>query len=130
VIYYIRAIEQDWPLVESLAIALGITQRTEAGELVGQGWVYIGPVYKPTGETTIDPETGITVELTAPVRDEGGNLYLHANVVMDGSLRDLAESKAATNAELADALLMIPRFFVTDSSGQPRSPANPARVIF
>ena len=127
-IYYIRAIESDWPLVESLAIALGIAQRTEAGELVGQGWVYIGQVYKPTGETaTVD---GITVELTAPVRDPGGNLYLHANVVMDGSLRELAESKAASNPELAEALSMIPRYFVTDERGQPRSPANPARVIF
>jgi len=127
-IYYIRSIESDWPLVESLAIALGIAQRTESSELVGQGWVYIGPVYKPTGETvTVD---GLPVELTAPVRDTGGNLYLHANVVMDGSLRELAEEKAIDNAELAEALLMIPRFFVTDESGQPRAPANPARVIF
>jgi hypothetical protein len=129
-IYYIRSIESDWPLVESLAIALGIAQRTEAGELVGQGWVYIGAVYKPTGETVSDPETGLTVELTAPVRDEGGNLYIHANVVYDGSLRELAEAKAATNPELTEALSMIPRFFVTDENGQPRSPANPARVIF
>jgi hypothetical protein len=128
-IYYIRAIESDWPLVESLAIALGIAQRTEQDELVGQGWVYIGPVYKPTGKTVTD-ETGLTVDLTAPVRDPGGNLYLHANVVMNGSLRELAESKAASNPELAEALSMIPRFVVTDSSGQPRSPANPARVIF
>jgi hypothetical protein len=128
-IYYIRAIEQDWPLVESLAIALGIAQRAEQGELVGQGWVYVGAVYKPTGKTVTD-ETGLTVELTAPVRNPGGNLYLHANVVMNGSLRDLAESKAATNPELAAALSMIPRFFVTDQSGQPRSPANPARIIF
>ena len=127
-IYYIRAIEQDWPLFESLAIALGIAQRTEAGELVGQGWVYIGPVYKPTGETVT--ETGITVELTAPVRDEGGNLYLHANVVMDGSLRELAMAKAAEHPELVEALAMVPRYFVTDENGQPRAPANPARVIF
>jgi hypothetical protein len=126
-IYYIRATEQDWPLVESLAIALGIAQRTESG-LVGQGWVYIGPVYKPTGETaTVDD---ITVELTAPVRDLGGNLFLHANVVMDGSLRELAESKAATNPELAEALSMIPRYFVTDELGSPVAPRNPARVIF
>jgi hypothetical protein len=128
VIYYIRSIESDWPLVESLAIALGIAQRTEAGEVVGQGWVYIGPVYKPTGETvTIE---GIPVELTAPVRDEGGNLYIHANVVMDGSLRELAMAKAADHPELAEALSMVPRYFVTDESGQPRAPANPARVIF
>jgi len=128
VIYYIRAIESDWPLVESLAIALGIAQRTEAGGLVGQGWVYIGPVYKPTGETaTVD---GITVELTAPVRDEGGNLYIHANVIMDGSLRELAEAKAVSNPELAEALSMIPRYFVTDENDQPRAPVNPTRVIF
>jgi hypothetical protein len=127
-IYYIRAIESDWPLVESLAIALGIAQRTEAGELVGQGWVYIGPVYKPTGETaTVD---GLTVELTAPVRDPGGNLYLHANVVMDGSLRELAESKAVDNPELAEALSTVPRFFVVDENGQHTAPASPARVIF
>lgn len=127
-IYYIRAIEQDWPLVESLAIALGIAQRTEAGELVGQGWVYIGPVYKPTGETvTVE---GQPVDLTAPVKDGSGNLYLHANVVMEGSLRELAEAKAASNPELAEALSMIPRFFVTDENGHHRSPANPARVIF
>jgi predicted RNA-binding protein len=49
---------------------------------------------------------------------------------MDGSLRELAESKAASNPELAEALSMIPRYFVTDERGQPRSPANPARVIF
>lgn len=126
-IYYIRAIEQDWPLVESLAIALGIAQRSESG-LVGQGWVYIGPVYKPTGETaTVD---GITVDLTEPVRDPGGNLYIHANVVMDGSLRELAEAKAADNPELAEALSMIPRYFVTDENGEHVAPRNPARVIF
>jgi hypothetical protein len=77
-----------------------------------------------------DPETGLTVELTAPVRDEGGNLYIHANVVMDGSLRELAMAKAADHPELAEALSMVPRYFVTDESGQPRAPANPARVIF
>jgi hypothetical protein len=129
-IYYIRAIQQDWPLVESLAIALGIAQRTEAGELVGQGWVYIGAVYKPTGETVIDPETGITVELTAPVRDPGGRLYIHANVVYDGSLRELAMAKAAEHPELVDALAMVPRFFVTDEMGEHVAPRNPARVIF
>jgi hypothetical protein len=129
-IYYIRAIEQDWPLVESLAIALGIAQRTEAGEVVGQGWVYIGPVYKPTGETVSDPETGLTVDMTAPVRDPGGNLYIHANVVYDGSLRELAEAKAASNPELAEALSMIPRFFVTGENGEHVAPRNPARVIF
>jgi hypothetical protein len=127
-IYYIRAIESDWPLVESLAIALGIAQRTEAGEVVGQGWVYIGPVYKPTGETaTVDD---ITVDLTESVRDPGGNLYIHANVVMDGSLRELAEAKAVSNPELAEALSMIPRYFVTDELGSPVAPRNPARVIF
>jgi hypothetical protein len=129
-IYYIRAIESDWPLVESLAIALGTAQRTEAGELVGQGWVYIGPVYKPTGETVSDPETGITVDLTAPVRDASGNPYIHANVVHDGSLRDLAESIAADNPAMIEALAMIPRFFVTDDNGQAVAPKNPARIIF
>lgn len=127
-IYYIRSIESDWPLVESLAIALGIAQRTESGELVGQGWVFIGPVYKPTGETvTVDD---LPVALTAPVRDANGNLYIHANVVMDGSLRELAESRATDRPELAEALSMIPRFFVTDENGQPVAPRNPARVIF
>ncbi len=71
-IYYIRAIESDWPLVESLAIALGVAQRTEAGELVGQGWVYIGPVYKPTGEAAIIE--GLPVDLTAPVLDDSGGV--------------------------------------------------------
>jgi hypothetical protein len=64
-IYYICSIESDWPIVESLAIALGIAQR-----------------------------------------------------------------KAVSNPELAEALSMIPRYFVTDELGSPVAPRNPARVIF
>lgn len=129
-IYYIRATQQDWPTVENLAIALGVAQRTESGELVGQGWVFIGPVMKPTGQTATDPETGQTIQLTAPAKDANGNEYVHANLVYDGSLRALAESKGAEHPELAAALQEVPRYFVTDENGQPVAPRNPARVIF
>ena len=130
-IYYIRAIKQDWPTVESLAEALGVAQRNpETGELVGQGWVFIGPVYKPTGQTATDPETGQTIELTAPACDANGNEYVHANLVYDGSLRELAESRAGQYPEFAAALADVPRYFVTDENGQPVAPRNPARVIF
>ncbi len=145
-IYYIRAIKQDWPTVESLTEALGVaTRNPETGELVGQGWVFIGPVMKPTGqfvEVATDPELSVdesgnatlittqTIELTAPVCDANGNEYVHANLVYDGSLRELAESKAAEHPELAAALAEVPRYFVTDTEGNPVVPQNPARVIF
>ena len=127
-IYYIRAIEQDWPKVEALSIMLEVAQRAESGQLVGQGWVYIGPIYKPTGETVI--VEGQPVDLTAPVRDDLGNLYIHANLVMEGSLRELAEAKALQHPEIAEALQEIPRYFVTDENGTAVAPKNPARVIF
>src|SRR6478736_461029 len=101
-IYYIRAIEQDWPKVEALAIMLEVAQRADTSELVGQGWVHIGPIYKPTGETVI--VEGLPVEQTAPVLDDLGNLYIHANLVMEGSLRELAEAKALQHPEIAEAL--------------------------
>jgi len=113
-ICYIRAIQADWPAVESLAIALGVAHRAEEGELIGNGWVFVGPVY----------QNGI------PVTDENGNEYVHANLVYDGSLRVLAELKALQNPEIAAALLEIPRYFVTDENGNPVAPRNPARVIF
>lgn len=112
-IYYIRAIQQDWPTVESLAIALGVAHRTEDGTLIGDGWVFIGPIYRD----------GVAVT------DANGNEYLHANLVYDGSLRALAESRAADHPELAAALQEVPRYFVTDENGQHVAPQNPYRRI-
>ncbi|CAB4141117.1 hypothetical protein UFOVP412_14 [uncultured Caudovirales phage] len=124
-IYYIRAKESDWPEVESLAVTLGLAKKTPAG-LVGQGWVYIGPVYQPTGKVSI--VDGIETPETAAVRAKDGSLYLHANIVYDGSLRALAES--VTSPEVAAALQSVPKYFLVDDEGNPRSPAEPVRVIF
>ena len=124
-IYYIRAKEQDWPEVIKLAEILGVAQEID-GNLVGQGWINIGPVYEATGEVAL--VEGMEVPLTAPVRAEDGSLYLHANLVYDGSLRALAES--VTSPEVAAALQSVPKYFLVDDEGNPRSPAEPVRVIF
>ena len=124
-IYYIRAKEQDWPEVIKLAEILGVAQEVD-GKLVGQGWINVGPVYKATGEVTL--VEGMEVPLTAPVRAEDGSLYLHANLVYDGSLRALAES--VDSEEVHEALQNVPKYFLVDDEGNPRAPAAPVNVVF
>jgi hypothetical protein len=83
-------------------------------------------VYRPTGETVV--VDGIETALTEPVRDAQGNLYWHANLRTTIDLRERAEAKAASNPELAEALADLDRYFVTDESGQPKVPNEPAMV--
>jgi hypothetical protein len=100
--YYVRAIENDWDAALYSLAADGILIETDFGHAAANGsWDYIGPVYKGTGEfATIE---GIEVELTEPVKDENGNIYLHANL--------------RTPMELSSP------YFI-------QAPANPARVFF
>lgn len=127
-IYYIRAKQEDWPQVVAMAKMLGIVSATESGSLAGDGWVYVGPICRPTGSTITVGD--LKVPEAMPVIDENGVPYVHINVVYEGSLRELAESKAQDHPEIAEALGNLSRWFVTDDEDRPRAPNNPAVVIF
>lgn len=127
-IYYGKCTQSDWPQLVAMAKALGLVQETETGQLVGQGWVYVGPVTRPTGNTLV--VGGLEVPETASVLDTNGNPYVHVNLVYEGSLRALAESKAQDHPEIAEALQNLSRWFVTDEDGNHRAPTNPYNVIF
>jgi hypothetical protein len=120
-VYYIKTKKADWPNVINLGTILGVLYPTEDGKGIGPGWIYGGEFRD--GEI-------IDIENLPPfICDESGIPYIHANLVMEGSLRALAEAKAVEFPALAEALSEIPRYFLTDEFGQPRAPANPRIVV-
>jgi len=126
--YFLRCTQSDWPELLNLGVTLGILRITETGDHYGDGWDFIGSVYRATGETVSDPETGQPIDLTAPVLAPDGLPYVHANLRLSFDLRDLASS--SDDPAVLAALGNLSRFFVVDESGAPKRPAVPVRVFF
>jgi hypothetical protein len=132
--YFLRATEQDWPRLLSLAVALGILFQREDGEYCSlpDGYVYIGKISKPTGEIAnveVFPGVFEDVPQSTPIADENGNHYLHANLRTYVDIRVRASMYAPAHPEIAEALAEVERFFVTNESGEVIRPKNPA-VVF
>ena len=126
--YFLRFTESDLPAVRQLGILLGELHDTDDGSLVGNGFVLIGHLTKPTGETVTD-EFGNVIELRRVITDPNGNPYIHANLRTNQDLRAVAELLAAEHPEMAEALSNLGRFFLLDENGQPRTPKQP-QVVF
>ena len=116
--YYLRSTTTDWPDFLQLAVTLGILSLDEDGKPHAHGWDFIGPVYKPTGETVI--VEGMETPLTAPVLAPDGQPYIHANLRTSQNLSELAEAHGVD----------LYAYILTDVDGNPTQPNHPARVFF
>jgi hypothetical protein len=126
--YFLRFIESDLPAVRALGILLGELHNTDDDSLVGNGFVMVGHLYEPTGETVTD-EDGNVINLQRVIADPDGQPYIHANLRTNQDLKAVAESMAASHPELAAALSDLGRFFLLDDEGNARTPSNPQRVF-
>jgi hypothetical protein len=139
--YFLRCIEADKPLLENLAVKLGIRQLTKAEDGsdlytdVNCAWHEVGYVNAPTGEFTevTNEETGeVTQEpVMKPKADADGNLYWHCNLRTYQSLGDIAEQLYAKTKDrsLGAAMQNMNKFFVTGEDGRPVRPKQP-HVVF
>ena len=126
--YFLRFLEADKPAVRALGILLGELHDTDDGSLVGNGFVYIGHLTEPTGETIVD-EQGMEIAPQRIICNTAGEPYIHANLRTSQNLKAVAESLAAQDPALSDALANLGRFFLLDDEGAPRAPKSP-RVVF
>jgi hypothetical protein len=139
--YFLRFIESDKPAVRALGILLGELHDTEDDSLVGNGFVMVGHLYEPTGETTTD-EDGNVINLQRVIADPNGQPYIHANLRTNQDLKAVAESMAVSHPELGAALSDLGRFFLLHeqdvfddegnliaSAGSARAPKNQQRVF-
>lgn len=123
--YHLRCLESDKQSLLDFGVLLKVLQVSEGKYYATAGdFVEIGYVYRPTGETVL--VDGIPTPLTAPVVDDQGRPYWHANLRTTVNIRERAEARAASNPELASALSQIGKYFVTGEDGQPKAPSNPA----
>lgn len=107
--YYLRA--TNFARILETAVDIGVLVEYEGTySAVSGGWDYIGEIHRPTGETIV--VDGIETDVTEPVCDNAGNVYLHANLRTDADVTGLSA------------------FFVTDENGLLKAPNNPARVWF
>lgn len=130
--YYMRATSREELVAIGVDLDLLIDDvdgtRAASAEIV---WDEIGTIYAPTGE--LDEEG---VPLTAPVTDEHGNVYWHANLYMPHDLTALAQAKAAEYAgtargeRIVASLTNSASYFPLDELGRPRKPNRPARVLW
>jgi hypothetical protein len=92
--YFLRFIESDKPAVRALGILLGELHNTDDDSLVGNGFVLIGHLYAPTGETILDDD-GNVIELREAIKDPNGNPYIHANLRTNQDLGATVAGKIA-----------------------------------
>lgn len=119
--YWLRCVESEVPQLLALGQQLGLLdaelQPTEHARI----WHVIGHIQVPTGETTVDPETGETIALTTPKVDPvSGEAYWHANLTTAFDLLEYAGSIA--DPVIAASVAERGRYFM------PTSPANPVCV--
>lgn len=128
--YFLRSTQADKANLLALGVLLGVLAEHEGSHYATAGDFIIlnddGKVYRPTGETVVID--GIETALTAPVLDDQGQPYWHANLRTTINLRERAEAMAASHPELAGALSQFGKYFVTDEEGNPAAPKNPACV--
>ena len=140
--YYLRT--TDYPTLLQLGAKLGVISlyyaqyhesESENGLIVrtpigdpfvtatdGGCFDYIGEIHKPTGEVDEDDNS-----VMAPITDEQGTPFIHANLITPHDIRALAT--ASDDADIQAALSQIAQWFVTDDQGNPTTPAVPHRVF-
>jgi hypothetical protein len=125
--YHIRALPADWPKLIGLGVKLGaLTVSEDVVSTATPGcWDFIGVLHKPTGKT-ITTDEGETPEM-APVTDDKGVAYWHANLRTTMHLGAVAREMAQTDRDIAKAMKSLGRFFLLDEEGNPRAPKQPAR---
>jgi hypothetical protein len=125
--YHIRALPADWPKLIGLGVKLGaLTVSEDVVSTATPGcWDFIGVLHKPTGNVITTPE-GETPEM-APVTDDKGVAYWHANLRTTVHLGAVAREMAQTDPDIAKAMQALDRFFLLDEEGNPRAPKQPAR---
>jgi hypothetical protein len=125
--YHIRALPADWPKLIGLGVKLGaLTVSEDVVSATTPGcWDFIGVLHKPTGNVITTPE-GETPEM-APVTDDKGVAYWHANLRTTVHLGAVAREMAQTDRDIAKAMQALDRFFLLDEEGNPRAPKQPAR---
>lgn len=125
--YHIRALPADWPKLIGLGVKLGaLTVSEDVVSATTPGcWDFIGVLHKPTGKTLTTPE-GETPEM-APVTDDKGTAYWHANLRTTVHLGAVAREMAQTDRDIAKAMKSLGKFFLLDEEGNPRAPKQPAR---
>lgn len=125
--YHIRALPADWPKLIGLGVKLGaLTVSEDVVSTATPGcWDFIGVLHKPTGKTLTTPE-GETPEM-APVTDDKGVAYWHANLRTTVHLGAVAREMAQTDRDIAKAMKSLDKFFLLDEEGNPRAPKQPAR---
>jgi hypothetical protein len=125
--YHIRALPADWPKLIALGVKLGaLTVSEDVVSTATPGcWDFIGVLHKPTGNVITTPE-GDTPEM-APVTDDKGTAYWHANLRTTVHLGAVAREMAQTDRDIAKAMKSLDRFFLLDEDGNPRAPKQPAR---
>ena len=127
--YYLRCVESDYQQLIQLGVLLGALQVTN-GVVTATGsgcYDYIGPIYKPTGET-VETESG-PQPVMAIHCDSDGNIYIHVNLITPVNLRNVAEALAISRPEIAAGLSNLSRYFVVDADGNATAPAQPHRVF-
>jgi hypothetical protein len=125
--YHIRALPADWPKLIGLGVKLGaLTVSEDVVSATTPGcWDFIGVLHKPTGNV-ITTDEGETPEM-APVTDDKGVAYWHANLRTTVHLGAVAREMAQTDRDIAKAMKSLDRFFLLDEEGNPRAPKQPAR---
>jgi hypothetical protein len=130
--YFFRCKQSDAQTLIALGVTLGAlvihtseeTQEPIISATEGGHWDVVGTIYRPPGE--LDSES---VPVTAPIVDEKGDPYWHANLTTPINLRKRAEELAVDRPEIAEGLANIGKFFVVDDKGNPKAPAQPHRIM-
>ena len=127
--YALRTTPDLWPTLIANGITLGAIQQDEDGNVsaINGAWDYIGEIHEPTGETqTID---GVETPITAPITNDQGVPYLHANLKTPLDLLKVAQQMASQDQAIADGLSNLTSFFIIDSrTGLARFPNSPVRT--
>lgn len=122
--YALRCTEDKYPELLQLASMLSVLDITgEPFEKNGGIWDYIG--YKVIPGTH---DEGVITPAEF-LKDATGKKYIHVNVRTPINVREVAESLAITNPEMAMALSKVSDYFVTDTEGQAKLPEFPVRIF-
>jgi hypothetical protein len=125
--YALRTTPDLWTTLIINGITLGAIQQDEDGNVSatqGGAWDYIGEIHQPTGATD---EEGAPI--TAPITDEQGTPYLHANLKTPLDLLKVAQQMASQDQAIADGLANLSSFFIINpNTGKARLPNSPVRT--
>lgn len=123
--YALRCTEDNYTKLVQLATILGVVEMIDGSVVEKNGgiWDYVG--YKYVGEVPPEGESDTRTILS----DENGKKYVHINVRTPVNVREVAESLAVSNPQIATALSKVPDYFITDAEGNATLPQFPLRVF-